>query len=90
MKEIQEELLLQLMIDVDITTICRFLQSNSFTRQKLCIVAHQRDKELRGKYTLDISVYKTEMLVFLDKTGADQRNTIRRFGYSLWGCLSRK
>lgn len=35
--------------------------------------------------TLDITVYKPEMLIFLDETGADQRNAVRRFGYSLRG-----
>lgn len=85
LKELQEELLFQLMIDVDISTICRFIHSNGFTHQKLCLVALQRDTFLREKYTLDISVYQPDMLIFLDETGADQRNAVRRFGYSLRG-----
>jgi transposase len=85
LKELQKELLLQLMIFVDIATICRFIHISGFTRQKLCLVALQRDTLLREKYTLDISVYKPEMLIFLDETGADQRNAVRRFGYSLRG-----
>jgi hypothetical protein len=72
LKELQEELLLS----VDIS---------GFTRQKLCFVALQTDTLLRENNTLDISVYKPEMLIFLDETGADQRNAVRRYGYSLRG-----
>ena len=80
---------MQLMIDVDTATICRFLQS-SFTHQKLCLVAFQRDAFLRQKYIQDISLYKPEMFIFLDETGADQRNAVRRFGYSLRGISLQK
>ena len=90
LKEIQEELLLQLMIDVDESTICRFFHANGFTRQKLCLVALQRDAVLREKYTLDISVYRPDQLIFLDETGADQRNAVRRFGYSVRGIPMQK
>ena len=30
-----------------------------------------------------MSVYDPEMLIFLDKTGADWRNSIRRYGYMI-------
>ena len=85
LKELQEELLLQLMINVDPSTICRFIHNKGFTCQKLSLVALQRDTFFRQKYILDISVYKPEMLIFLDETGADQRDAVRRFGYSLRG-----
>ena len=37
-----------------------------------------RDEFLRQKLILDVSVYDPEMLVFLDETGADQRNMLRK------------
>ena len=31
----------------------------------------------------EVSIYNPEMLIFLDETGADQRNLIRKYGYSI-------
>ena len=56
---------MQSMIDVDAATICRSLQRSSFTHQKLCLVALQRDAFLRQKYIQDISSYKPEMFMKL-------------------------
>ena len=81
----QTKLQQTLLVDVSISTICRFLQNSGFTRQKLQITALQRDEFLRQKYRLDMSVYSPEMLVFVDETGADLRNAIRRYGYSIRG-----
>ena len=85
LSEIQTELQQTLLISVSISTICKFLKKNGFTRQKLRITALQRDECLRQKYVVDMSVYSPEMLVFVDETGADLRNTIRRYGYSIRG-----
>ena len=38
----------------------------------------QRDEVLRQKYSSD-------MLVFLDETGADRRNISKKYGYSIRG-----
>ena len=67
------------MLDVDVSTICRFLYSSGFTRQKLCYAAIQRNEFLRQKCMLDMSLYEIDMLIFLDETGADRRNTLRRY-----------
>ena len=83
--EIQEEVLNTLLIEVDISTICRFIHESGFTHQKLWLVAVQRDEFLRQQFTTDVSVYKPEMFVFIDETGADRRNILRRYGYSLRG-----
>ena len=74
-----------MLLEVDVSTIGRFLHNNGFTRQKLCLVATQRDEFIRQRYILDVSVYKPEMFVFLDETGADRQNALRRCGYSLRG-----
>ena len=49
------------------------------------ITALQRDEVLRQKFICDASVYSSDMLVFLDETGADRRNTSRKYGYSIRG-----
>ena len=45
----------------------------------------QRDEFIRQQFALDVSVYKPEMLVFIDETGADRRNVLRKYGYSVRG-----
>ena len=74
-----------LLLDVDLSTTCRFLHNIGFTRQKLCLVAKQRDEFIHQKYTIDVSIYTSEMFVFLGETGADQRHLIRKCGYSSCG-----
>ena len=45
----------------------------------------QQDEALRQKFICGVSVYSSDMLVFLDETGADRRNTSRKYGYSTRG-----
>lgn len=90
LSEIQNELTSVLAVDVDVSTICRFLQASGFTRQKLRYVALQRDEFLRQKFILDMSIYNPDMLVFLDESGADRRNMLRKYGYSMRGKPAQK
>ena len=83
--EMQRSLHDMLMIDVDLSTICRFLKDNGLTRQKLHFAAAQRDELLRQQYSSDVSVYSSEMLIFVDETGADRRNLLRKHAYSIRG-----
>ena len=71
--------------DVDVSTICRFLKRNNFSRKKLSHIALQRNAELRSQFLTDISVYNPEMLLFVDETGCNRRDTMRKFCYSLVG-----
>ena len=43
------------------------------------------DEQLRAMFTMDFSLYSPEKFVFLDETGADRRNTIRKYGYIIHG-----
>ena len=45
------------------------------------IVAKQRDDE----FISDVSIYERHMLMFVDETGTDRRDSIRRYGYSTHG-----
>ena len=67
LQEIQEELLNVLLVNIHISNICRFLHQNGFTRQKLRIAAVQRDEFLRQQYISEVSIYSSEMLIFLMK-----------------------
>ena len=67
------------------TALCGYLKETNFSRQKMKLVAKQRDEDLRSAYKLDVSIYSPSMLVFIDETGTDKRDYLRRYGYSLRG-----
>ena len=85
--EIKKQLIEETGTDVDISTICRFIKNSNFTRKRIQVIAKQRSDELRAYYYYDMLIFKghSEMLIFVDETGADQRNCLRCFGYSLQG-----
>ncbi len=83
--EIQRHILEETGTSISLSTLCKFLQKQGFTRQKMTRVAIQRSDELREKFRADISVFSPEMLVFIDETGSDRRDSLRKFGYSLRG-----
>lgn len=71
--------------EISPSAICRFLHRVGFSRQKLKVVAKQRDAELRAQYVCDIAMYRPDMMIFLDETGSDRRDSLRKYGYSLRG-----
>lgn len=85
LSELQAEVHVLTGIRVSVSSLCTFLHSSHFTHQKMQIVASQRDKELRQQFAIDVSLYKPHMLVFVDETGADRRDTLRKYGYGLRG-----
>ena len=85
LRELQAKLHQIYEIDISLATICQFLRKSGFSRQKMTIIAKQRDEDVRAQFALDVSVYTPEMFIFLDETGADRRNTIRKYGYSVRG-----
>ena len=85
LRELQTELCHGYGVSIGTSTICQFLHKNGFSRQRMVLIAKQRDEYLRATFVMDVSCYKTDMLVFFDETGADRRNTMRKYGYSLRG-----
>ena len=83
--EIKSQLQDTLLVDVNISTICRFLHDAGFSRQRLQLCAMQRNEVSREQFIIDVSVYNAEMLIFIDETGSDRRDTNRKYGYSLRG-----
>ena len=67
------------------SSLCTFLNGMNFTRQKMQIVAKQRDDDLREQFFIDVSLYKPEMLIFIDESGSDNRDTLRKYGYCIRG-----
>ncbi len=66
-------------------TICRALKTMGCTRQVIRHVAIQRSEMMRAKFMAEISVYDPSMLIWLDESGCDKRNAIRKYGYSIRG-----
>lgn len=83
LKEIQDKLSHVYGFCISMSTICRTLKIMGCTRQRMHHVAAQRSEELRARYMADISIFDPSMLVWLDESGCDRRNTIRRYGYSI-------
>ena len=90
LREIKDDLYLNLGVDVTESAICVFLHKAGFTRQRLKLYAKQQDGALRVQFATDMSLYTTDMMVFLDETGIDRRDSLRMKGYSLRGKPSRK
>ena len=55
------------------------------SRQVIQHIAIQRSDELRAKFMADLSIYEPSMLVWLDETGCDRRNSTRKRAYSIRG-----
>ena len=85
--ELQHQLIEETGTEVDPSTICRFLAKSGFTKQKMILAAKQRCEIMRAQYQLDMSVYlgHPELLIFLDETGKDRRDCLRRHAYSIRG-----
>ena len=76
LQELQTLLYCDYAVNIGLSTICQFLHKNGFSRQRMVLIAKQRDEYLQATFATDLSCYKPEMLVFLDETGADKRNTM--------------
>ena len=48
-------------------------------------MATRRSDILRAQYMNEIEAFNTHMLVFVDETGCERRNSIRQYGYVLRG-----
>ena len=81
--EIQTKLEILFGARISTATICRTLRSMGCTRQVMRRVAIQRSDTLRARFMAEASIYDPRMLVWLDETGCDRRNTLRK--YSLRG-----
>ena len=72
--ELQVELKRSLGVDISISSLCYFIKKHNLSRQKLQLVATQRNEEIRAEFTSDVSIYEPHMLVFIDETGTDRRD----------------
>ena len=85
LKAVQEELFSVSGKWVNCSTICRTAQRLGLTRQKMKKLAIQQSDTLRAQYMAEIEAFDPNMLVFIDETGCDKRNSKCLFGYGIRG-----
>ena len=64
------------------STICRTIKHFGMTRKKVRTIAMQRSEDRRAEFIAEVSQFDPDMLIWLDETGADRRNSIRAYGYA--------
>ena len=84
LREIQVKLQLSFGVRVGAATICRTLKIMGCTRQRMRHVALQQSESMRAKFMAEISIYDPAMFLWIDESGFDNRNSIRKFGYSVY------
>ena len=83
--EIRKEVHYMSGVDLSVSTICQFLRKHNFSRQRIRLIASQRDEVLRQVYANEVLMYKADMIIFVDETGTDARDKIRKYGYGVRG-----
>jgi len=67
------------------TTHLSLPKTEQFLPQKLSNIARQQNAQQRAEFQTDCELYSPEMLVFIDETGCNRRDSMRKFGYALKG-----
>ena len=83
--EITADIKCTLGLDLNEGAMCKFLSKIGFAHQRLATYTLQQDEDLYHQYVADVSLYAQDTLVFIDETGTNGTDTIRKFGYSLRG-----
>ena len=83
--EIQKALEERLGVVVSESTLCRTLKLMECTRQVIRQIALQRDEESRARFMGNIALYDPSMFIWVDESGCDRRNSIRKYGYIIRG-----
>ena len=81
--EIEDKFLCRFGVNISASTLCRSLQTMGCTRQVIRQIALQRSDEQRARFMAEVAVYDPSMLIWIDESGCDRRDSIRKRGYSL-------
>ena len=65
LREIKAELQEILAVDLSESAICGFLRSHGFSRQKMQMIARQRDELERLRFVSELTVYNPEVFIFV-------------------------
>ena len=85
LSELQEELYSRTMQWVDASTICRCLHRIGLSHQKIKYYCMSRSENKRAEFWAEISHFDPSMIVWVDETGCELRNALRKYGYGIRG-----
>lgn len=85
LREVVSELRANFLLEITEGAVCKFIKKMNFTRQKLVNFAMQRNESLRQEFRNDVALYPTNALIFVDETGTDRTDAVRKIGYSFRG-----
>ena len=83
--EIVQQIKHDIGIDIAASMVCRLLKKHGHTRKKIHQIAKQKYTTPREKFMAHISLFDGEAFVWLDETGTDRRDQLRKYGYALRG-----
>ena len=72
-------------VSVSGSTVCKVLYKNGLTRKNLRKIALQRSSLHRGAFMAHVLQYPRDFFVWVDETGTDRWDQLRKFGFSLRG-----
>ena len=85
LRELQEQLYSKTMHWVDVSTICRAIHCIGMTRQKIKHYALGGSEARRAEFWEEINHFDPSMMVWVDETGCDLRNAMKKYGYGIRG-----
>ena len=62
---------------------CLPMPEDYMTRKKVQRVALQRCLDYRASFVANVFTFSKEMFVWIDETGSDMKDMLRRYGYAL-------
>lgn len=85
LRELQEELYTRTTHWVDVATICRTLRRIGMSRQVIKHYAVQQSEFKRAEFWLEFNCYDPTLIVWIDESGFNKRNALRKYGYGIRG-----
>lgn len=85
LRELQQELMQYSGCTVHASTICRVMKRVGITRQRIKHVSLQRSEIRRAVFAAEMEMFDLPMLLWIDETGCDLRNALRKYGYGIRG-----
>ncbi|XP_065891614.1 uncharacterized protein [Dysidea avara] len=85
LKEVQQMLADYTGRIVHVSTICRALHRLGFSRQRIKITSSLRSDDLRAEFIAEMSAFDPSFMQWIDESGFDKRNHLRKYGYGVRG-----
>ena len=85
LRELQQMLYSSTRRIVDTSTICRTLHRLGMTRQRIKHISLRQSQDRRAQFIAEMAVFDVSMLLWIDESGFDRRNSVRKYGYGIRG-----